>query len=288
MGQQIYEWWTSLEVQLRMALINATATLIAAIVAALVVALQVRAQGKNAIAQSEKNEAIKLKLQIYEKILAICAEASEAQLNYSSFVRMFPISLRNIKFCQSQGWNWQLPSERYAIFSKLRAEAETHSIGVIYTVENWGIIDGRMTVFQTAVNAALFDVREAGNRYFRLAMKLFPAPMPDDPGQLFPWSVPSESDIADLDKLTVALLDAIDTLGCFVHDFRVEMQASLLGGLFSSGIVPVRVPIDPTKLVITLHNHKKLQRHFDEHTAWGENSRRIRDEVRTALSSPRS
>lgn len=271
--------WISLDMQIRTALIGAAATLLAATFAAIVVAWQVRAQARNAVAQSEKNEATKLKLQIYERILSICSEASDANLNLKSFVRLFTMSLRRLQIAKENGWPIRPPDERYAEFARLRSEAQMKAIAVTTSVESWTIVDPRMAIFQTANSAALEDLRNTTDGYFRAAMRLFPAPMPDDPMKLFPWDVPSEDDIVVLEKAAETVTDAADTLMCYIYDFRVEMQKNLVGGLFPKGDVPVRAPLDPKHVVITLENHKELTRYFENETAWGANNKRVRDDV---------
>lgn len=280
-----YALWIAFDMQIRTALIGAAATLLAASIAALVVAWQVRAQARNAIAQSEKNEATKLKLQIYERILMICAQASDANLNLKSFVRLFSMSLRRLQIAKENGWPIRLPDERYAEFARLRSEAQMKAIAVTTSVESWTIVDPRMVIFQTANSAALDDLRNTTDGYFRAAMKLFPAPMPDDPMKLFPWDVPSEADIVVLEEAAEAVTDAADTLMCYIHDFRVEMQKNLVGSLFPKGHVPTRMPLDPKHIVISLDNHKKLTRYFENKTAWGANNKRVRDDVAAQVAA---
>src|SRR3981189_2397667 len=75
------------------AIIGAIATCISAGVATVVVFLQIGRQARNALQQKRHDEALKLKLEVYQRILAIYAAATDAETNLSAYIRLFHAAL---------------------------------------------------------------------------------------------------------------------------------------------------------------------------------------------------
>ncbi len=73
-------------------------------------------------------------------------------------------------------------------------------------------------------------------------------------------------------------------LGCYIHDFQVEMQNLLLGELFKQKLPP-REPIDPNLVVVQFERYKELAEYFERETAWGRGKARIEGEVRGEVRS---
>ena len=67
------------------AMIGAIATVVAGVIGALVVVWQIGRQARDAIRQTRHNETLKLKLKVYEEIIATCRSASDAVVNLSSY-----------------------------------------------------------------------------------------------------------------------------------------------------------------------------------------------------------
>lgn len=64
----IITWWAALNTGVQAALIGAGATIASATIGVLVVARQIRTQAANAIRQNKHNEALQLKMKVYEEI----------------------------------------------------------------------------------------------------------------------------------------------------------------------------------------------------------------------------
>ncbi len=84
-------------------------------------------------------------------------------------------------------------------------------------------------------------------------------------------------------QLLHSLLDAIDTTGSYVMDFQTEMQNLLLGELFQHK-ARIRVPLDPSKLVLRLDDYGRLMDHFDKESAWGKYRAKLHQETLERLA----
>ena len=244
--------------------------------------LQIGAQAKAAIRQNAHNEGLKLKLSLYERIIRTCNVASRAEVKLSSFVHGFSSSIETYKIIQRTKAVPSVPKVRFAQFIEFSAAMYSGAIQMISIIERWQILDPRMVVFQTAINVALHDTREAEAAYVRDCASLMPSEMASQPGTLFPWSPPNSEQEELLRIRTEDLLDALMKLGNVIYDFTVEMQNSLLGDLFQNRI-PARTPVDPRFIVVTLDNHAHLASYFEKETAWGkvksDTEKRVRENL---------
>ena len=282
------EWWVALLPGTKAAIITGSATIAAACLAAFVVMLQIGSQARNAIRQNKENEALKLKLGIYQHILTVCKSAEDGEAAYSTFVRMFENSIANFANMQARGIAPSLPKARFPELIKLNDEYSRGAIQMMTALENYEIIDPRMKIFRIAIGAALNDAREAYSSYVSKCMHMMPADQPAPAEGTYPWKLPSESAQKLLQLETHILLGKISRLGNVIFDFRVEMQNLLLGGLFPGNSVEVRVPIDPENVVIKLENHALLAAHFENNTSWGRVKADAEERARQSHSKPAS
>lgn len=280
MGREFWIWLSSLEAPVKAAMITATATVTGAILAATVVFLQIGRQAGKARENDRSGEELKLKIEIYRSILSVCREALDAKLDVSNFIRMFPISIRSAKGTLSLGYTPVLPRERFSTFNEKWSAAHTKAVNVVITVEEWGIVDPRMKVFQVAFNAALYDAQKAYANYIDASMPIFPAPRLDSPDKTFPWSPPNSESLLKLERSGEQILDALSNIESYVEDFRVQMQQLLVGALFPGYVVDIRKPLNPALKVIELKRHKELIKYFEEETEWGRNVTRVNSAVR--------
>lgn len=86
--------------------------------------------------------------------------------------------------------------------------------------------------------------------------------------------------------LAMAYEDAGMGIGSVVHDFRIEIQNVLLGDLFGRKI-PKRQPLDPREIVVSTEPEEiaRLEKYFDEKTAWGRMKRETEERVRQTLAA---
>jgi hypothetical protein len=209
----IYQWWVSLEVEIRVAIIGSLSAVIAGTAGALVVVYQIGSQARAAIRQNRDNEALKLKVGIYQHILRACAVAEDTELELSSFVRFFESSVRLYKLRQSQVPQPSVPEARYPRFSELNSAAQKSAIGLVSIIEEWQIIDPRMVVFQTALNVMLHNRREAEAAYLSDCMLMMPVDVSNKQGAIFPWSPPDSGEIDVLTARSESLISSLSDLG---------------------------------------------------------------------------
>lgn len=281
MLDEIITWWSRLQPNVQAALIGAGATVTAATIGALVVARQIRKQAANAIRQNSHNEALKLKLKVYEEIIEVVQRCQDASSSLSSFVRVFSVGVQLARNACARAQRIVVPDGRAPVFLDLQKSFAQSAVMMVFLTERWQIIDPRIEVFRTAFNSALHDVRSAYTKYVKIAVELMPVVRPD--GQsIFPWSPPDDLQFAALDQAGKSLIEAVDKLASFAYDFQGEMQNLLVGELFGKQ-VPPRASIDPSYPVIRLEHHAKLEAYFLTDTAWGRSKTKVEEEVRKGL-----
>jgi len=266
------------------ALIGALATVVTATLGALLVVWQIGRQARNAIRQNQHNEALKLKLHVYEEIVAICRAASHAEVDFSSFVRLFQIDLELCRQMSQIGQPRSIPKARVPVLIEKNTALRDKTIEIISFTERWQIIDPRIEIFRIAINVAIYDIEAANSKYFNTAIKIMPHEMPghQEQGTLFPWHPPNQDAILEFKILSEELINKLSDLGCYIYDFQVEMQTLLVGELFKHDLPP-RNPIDPRNIVIQLNRYEELVAYFDNQTAWGRDKAEIEDKVRADL-----
>lgn len=249
------------------ALIGSGATLFAALLGGYFLLMQLRRQGVAALDQSRRNEAMRLKLGIYKEIIATCEEITDKEVAFSSFLNRIWISLGSAHALKRVGRAYPRIPERYPQIQELYYSALMASTKIVTTVEQWRIVDKRLDIFQTAVNAIRHDLDEVWFEYSRFVMTLLPVEAPVT-GEPVPWSLPSDASLQRHEQLMFKMTEAMGTLAALVTDFQNEMQTLLVGELFDNRVA-ARVPLDPKRVVVTLDRHEELEHHFNTATAWG-------------------
>lgn len=273
--------WSGLEPEVRGAIVGAAATTLAALVGFLAVVVQIGRQARLAIEQQRRSEAAKLKLSLYERIVATCEAVIDAEVEFSSYIRNFVAQLHGAINASRSGQFVSTPNSRVPELIRLQEASHLRAVEIVTTVEQWRIVDPRMVVFQVALNAALHDMRTAYVEFFSRFMSTFPMDGPQ-PGTTFPWQVPNDATLSAVEASAEKMYEANGLLGCFVADFRDAMQAALLGDLFPNPITP-RKPLDPRYIVVTLDRHEELIRYFESETSWGRDSQAAEARAREAL-----
>ncbi len=265
------------------AIIGALATVVAGTVGALVVVWQIGEQAKQALRQNRDNEAVKLKLRVYEEVAGICRRAVHAEIELGSYARAFEMSVGLIETWQGRGLPWQVPRQRVPELQRLNREFDSALLDAISATERWQVIDPRIDLFRFALNAAMHDAREAYMAYHRFAVRAMPMEIPDEQsqGRLFPWRLPN---VREANDLTHTLSEALGTCGAYLGDMQTEMQNLLIGELFGHRIA-AREPVDPRLVAVRLDRYDELKRHFETETAWGRRAQEVMSEVRSQFAS---
>ena len=109
---------------------------------------------------------------------------------------------------------------------------------------------------------------------------------PNMPRALIPNLI-SSNEHAQLKKLADHYKEAMDEIGCYIHDLTIESQNNLLSDLFERR-VPPRQPIDPRHKVINTDPGKieQLLHYFENETPWGKAKGATEAEVRAMLEKP--
>jgi len=267
---------------LRTALIGAAATLLSASLGFGGIIWQIGRQGRDAIRQQRESERLKLNLKIYESAIALIQDGILAEVSLASVLQGFPPEMNTIGILQAGGIGWNPPAMRYQHYADAKARLSAATISIIQWVEQWETVDPRFKVFQTAVNVASHEIQDATENWFKEALPCMPVERV--PGELFPWSLPDAQKRARLEQLREEVNVATGRLGCWLHDFRVELQAALLGELFS-GKVERREPIDPRFFAVRLDRADELTRHFETETTWARVKERAIADARAALAA---
>jgi hypothetical protein len=251
------------------------ATLLAATIAAFAVVWQIGRQARLTLKQSEHAEALKLKLAVYRDFNSAYANATQANAQLSSYIRNYDMEIFTYRIQLESGIQPSAPKARAEKLGDLAHDCRIKMNVIASLIEQWQIVDPRLTIFQTAFAAVSWEIEKAFSAYFDFAIRTMPREVPGHPqqGTLFPWQAPSpeatEAIKASGDKLEKALLQQ----ACFLIDFQKEVQNLLLGELFKNHVTP-REPIDPEVVVIRLDDREHLVRHF-EASEWGRERRQI-------------
>jgi hypothetical protein len=267
----LWKFWHSLDAETSAAIIGAAATLLAATIGALLVIWQIGRQANHAIQQNQHNEAVKLKLQIYEEANHLLGTVTERWVDLSSYVRQFGSDLWLYEEARKQGVSWPLPKARAPLLNEKQYSLHSAATRLIGFTERWAIIDPRLDLFWLAINVSLHDAMNRFQDYFNLAHKLMPVDPPTASAQdfPFPWQPPTPSQQQELKTLQEAYDDALMILETYTADLAVELQLLLVGELFNRDTIKRREPIDPRHKVIRLDRYEELKSYLENETAWG-------------------
>jgi hypothetical protein len=270
------------------ALIGHALTVIGIVGAAATVVWQLGRQHRSSLLLQRDNVRAELKLRLHEQLVQKVRRLSDANMEAAMYAYMIPFNVENFQRQLEQGFNPSPIKERAPEFSRLHAEAG-YAIGeLIEEFEAWSIAFPGLKVFQIALNVAAYDTREAFPSLFTALIRVLPI----DPPENAPPNMPrpripnpiSSDEHAQLKKLVEHYKQAIDEIGCYIHDLTIESQNNLLSDLFERR-VPPRQPLDPRHKVITADPEKAghLLHYFENETPWGKAKKATEADVRAML-----
>jgi hypothetical protein len=129
-------FWGGLTPEMQAALIGAIATVSTATLGAMAVIWQIGRQAHHAIQQNRHNEALKLKLQVYEQIVATCRAAEHAVTELWADVHGFQF---DVSLYRQNAPQWPVPKARAKILLDKRSNLDRMSAEVIFLTERWQI-----------------------------------------------------------------------------------------------------------------------------------------------------
>jgi len=261
------------------AIIQGFATIIAAVIAALIVIYQVNKSARHSLEHLAEAERLKLNLAIYAKVMAASDAVCDQTVALQGLLQRLQLELDNAARFNSSGQ--AQTSFRPLTLSPALDAAYASGIQIIRIVEQWAILDGRLRVFQTAINVANYDLLTAYHRdLFPLLLRILPFDPPEGV-QPPPWVPPSSLVREELDRVIQRVRDAADTLNLYGMDFQIEMQGLLLNRLGKAS-VPRRAPLDPRLRVIRLDQADELTIEFEK-SAWAAKRREAESRAAAAI-----
>jgi hypothetical protein len=282
----IADFFRAIPLPIWSSVIGAIATIAAAALAASMIFVQIKRQLGNAIAQTRSNEAIKLKKDVYKEVLDVVDSLQNAETEAFSYTHKFEFGLINAETSLQFSGKAKPPEVCTEDLIEKHYDLSKKTSAFVGLIERWTIIDPRLVIFQTAINAVKFDVDLQFQRYFDISLKSMPRKfqLSPDPSIAKPeWQMPN----AELRKLieaeSIRFRDVLMLIGNVVFDFKIEMQNLLLSELFESR-APYRKPIDPRIKVIKLEDHEALAKYFDNESAWGINKHEAIQRAKSQIS----
>ncbi len=269
-----------------LALIGPVVTVLALIVGTLTVIWQLGRQHKSALKLQRDNARETLKLRIYEKLAERIRTLSDANGEASMYVFAIPGAIENFQRQLSLGFQSPPIGHRAPTFSALHSKASLALAELIIEFESWSIAFPDLWVFQVALNYANDNARDAFMSLFSALIRALPMEPPEGPSPTRPTIVQpplTDAEFSALWILVAKYKEAMDEVGCFIHDLRIEAQNNLLSGLFDRK-VPPRQPLDPNRKVISTEPQKmkELLDYFLNETSWGKAHAAMEEEVRAA------
>lgn len=278
----IWDFWHGLGGDTKSALIQGLATLAAAMFGALAISRQIKMQGEQSRGQILGTERRRLKSIFYDEIATVCAQEQDANLEYSSWLRGIDLELRLHRDALARNLTPFAFSRRVMELNKFHSDLQKAAIDVIFLIERRLIFDPRILVFRTAINVALHDLRESHQELFSALMFILPVDLPN--GTVHPGHPPDIEQIDAILPMIAQKLEAALSLSSWLSDFLVEMQNLLLGDIFEAR-APIRNPLDPSEIVVTLDRASRLELHFEAETSWGKTMRRIEAETKERFAN---
>ncbi|MBU0485987.1 MAG: hypothetical protein KKB30_15900 [Proteobacteria bacterium] len=261
-------------------LIGHLLTLIGIIVGALIVVFQLSRQHRSSLALQKDNAKEVLKLDIYKTLDERIRQLSDAITSASMYVFMIPAQIETYQEQISNKFPSQPLTKRALEFLRLHEKAGEATVRIIEEFEAWLISLPELELFQTAINSANYDAREAIQPLFSALVRVLPIDPPEDAPQNVPRPITKplldRKQLQELRTLVDNYKNAMDDIGCYIFDLRVEAQNNLLSGLFEHR-VPPRKPLDKKFKVLSTKPEKleELMTYFKEQTAWGKNKIRL-------------
>lgn len=274
--------WSGFGPETKAALIGAISTIGVGVIGFGGLILQMRSQGKQSRNAVAENEQRRLKAAMYEDAVTICREVADTSIELSNVLRMMMLQLEFAAQAHATGEPYDLPSARYPALLKKYDQFSNAVLKFVFLVENRRVVDPRILVFRTAMNVVLHDTRRLMYSEFAAnVMTSIPTQLPD--GNIFPYTPPTVSHAAVIKQLCERYISALDDAVMYTEDFIVELQNTLLGDLFGKKVAH-RIPLDPSKKVVTLEQADELEQWFAS-TDWEREVARIEAETTARLLS---
>jgi hypothetical protein len=227
-----------------------------------------------AFSQIKRQVNINFKINTYHNINKLISNFSEISPKANTWGITLPFIFERYNKLLAAGYNPMPIDYRAMDFSDINNKLNLAIIEIVCAIEQFLIIEPKLSVFKTAFIAASFDINKTYSQLFEKLLKHLPmdSKIPDQP-PLFP-DPPNQNQIKEIEKLSESYRSSTETLSAYVMDFQNELQELLLSNIFKNKI-PKRAPLDPVYKVISIKNAKVLEEYFICDTEWGKSQKQI-------------
>lgn len=249
-------------------------TLAGIIIGAIVVVWQIGRQHRSSLELQNRNSQESLKLEIYKTLTLRLRDVTRTNVTAMMYAVNIPSRVEIFQNSIKKNMPLPFPGERAVEFSHLHSAANDALIALIQEFEAWSIVFPEFELFQTALNSANHDARNASHELFNRFILILPTDPPHDAPPEVPRPIPaspiSADQLSELGRLVEEYRRAMDEIGCYVIDLQIEAQNKLLSGLFEHR-VPRRKPLDPRLNVLSTEpvEMERLMSYFLNETSWG-------------------
>lgn len=257
------------------AVITAGATCISALIGFTAVFIQIGRQGKNAIKANRQNEALKRKVEIYERTLEKSQAAREALTELTTFLRLYTSAVDiAVDLLQAVG-KPDAPAARYPRYLELQMEASTAVTSLMTMIQSWLIVEPKLEIFIEALAWGSHELREA--RASRGRSDILMRTMPVEVLPAEHWLVPDPATAAEIRDRVEQEWFQLSRISGWIHDFQIEMQILLLDELFPNE-VKRRDPPDPKQFCIRLDRYDEIKAQLAA-TSWSQSNAELEAEL---------
>ena len=243
-----------------------------------VILWQMKKQREHTLEQQKQITKSQIRLEAYRDFQRVYPPFSETSL-IELEIQLILIDIQR----QLQEFGNGPIQHRESIF---RAHLEKHinnAIELTFFIERHAPLLPNFEVFKSAFSYAQYELQKSRIILQNVMLRWLPMEHPEYKINLsapqFINNPEITSDVVEEFKVaTQPVLDALALLKVWAMDLTVELQNHLLGD-YADCKVFHRKPIDPKFFVISLYNHDKLMRYFDEETEQGRNHRLMREEL---------
>ncbi len=245
----------------------------------------------SAINLQKENLRHEIKREIHVEIEEALSEASDSEIKASGvFHRINFQYTSDISFLKEglkpTGFNVTIND-----FNDIHYSSRSSFIKLIGLIEKYEIVQPEITIFKDAISSSLHDISESFSPLSNEAFRLLPQFVKKDSfgntePVVIPKPFPDEIQMKKFKQLSEPYINALGDMGCYIFDFRVEIQNLLLGSLFEHR-VPKRKPINPSLKIISTDPDEieSLRRYFREETHWGKHVQEVNEQVRKSYSN---
>ena len=256
------------------------------IIGILIVVYQLGKQRRNELTVQKENHREQFRIQIYQEFSKLLGIAVEKNIHSKMYAFHIPMNVHNYRDQNKKSFSPAPLRDRAMELSKRHFDSLNAAIELVFLIERYQIVDPKLDIFRTAIDVAHYDMRETFEPLFPFLLEILPneIPLPNGSYGLVNVISPSDEQVSELEKFVNAYVAASDDLGSYLYDLNVELQNTLLIGLFLNK-APRRVPLDPKFKVISTEPNEmeNLRKYFEEETNWGKNRRQTEQDVLSTL-----